>query len=131
MTRPAAPRCRQAGSLLAVAAALLTSTSFAPQAQAAKDKRGSLGRVVGMRVVTQGSHEHASYHGFIRIKPPLADPETYYWGGSSCPGQKITDAQLQLLVTALRDQQQLQLRPYYYMGEAADRCLVAFDLVAG
>lgn len=122
----------------ALLAAVLAIASLASPTPAAatddakdKDRRGSLGRVTGLRLTTQGSREHARYHGFIQIKPPLADPEVYYWGGSSCPGQKLNDSHVAILVTAVRDHDRLELRPYYTMGETADRCLVAFDLVAG
>ncbi|MCA9649887.1 MAG: hypothetical protein H6712_00420 [Myxococcales bacterium] len=117
--------------LAASSLVLVGSVATAASDPVIDQKAGSLGRVIGIRIVTPGSRDHASYHGFVRTKPPLGDPETYYWGGSSCPAQKLTEAQVGVLVDALRDHQQLQVRPYYTLGEAADRCLMAFDLVAG
>lgn len=115
-------------ALLGAIALMSTGTSAAATPE---QRPGSLGRVIGLRIVTPGSREHASYHGFVRTQPPLGDAEAYRWGGSSCPAQRLTEAQVGLLVDALRDNQLLQVRPYYMLGEAADRCLVAFDLVAG
>lgn len=119
-------------SLTVVVSALPGTTATASASVSKPEQRsGSLGRVIGLRIITPGSKEHASYHGFVRTKPPLGDAETYYWGGSSCPANKLSETQVGVLVDALRDHQQLQVRPYYTFSEAADRCIVAFDLVAG
>lgn len=123
---PARPKVLAALATLALALLAEPTASAAPE-----QKTGSLGRVIGLRIITPGSREHAIHHGSVRTKPPLGDPETYHWGGSTCPAHKLTEAQVGVLVDALRDHQQLQVRPYYMLGESADRCLVAFDLVAG
>ena len=71
--------------LAASSLVLVGSVATAASDPVIDQKAGSLGRVIGIRIVTPGSRDHASYHGFVRTKPPLGDPETYYWGGSSCP----------------------------------------------
>ena len=63
--------------LAASSLVLVGSVATAASDPVIDQKAGSLGRVIGIRIVTPGSRDHASYHGFVRTKPPLGDPETY------------------------------------------------------
>lgn len=97
------------------------------------DEAGKPGRLTQLRINTPSSDRHPSYHGSITLK--LVGSNTlveYRWGGSSCPAQKLTELQLDVLVTAFVQRSRTKLTPMYTMGEGdGTRCLVAFELVAG
>ena len=113
---------------LALALALPLAAAFAADAAAdSGDKEGDVGRIVGLRVNTPGSSEHASEHGAITIRTTKGKRETYAWGGSTCPGQKLTAAEVELLAAALRGR--TSVRPFFTDAKnGTQRCLVAFEL---
>jgi hypothetical protein len=99
------------------------------------DEPGKSGRVVEVRINNPSSDAHPSYHGAITLKlVGSSSLVEYRWGGSSCPGQTLTEAQIDVLVTAFVERSRTKLTPMYTMGEGtgtATRCLVGFTLVAG
>ena len=103
-----------------------------PQTATADDE-GVSGRVTRLRINTPGSEQHPSFLGAITIKQPSSgDMYEYRWGGSSCPGQKLTEAQIDVLLTAFVQRNRTLVTPRYTMGEGVStRCLVAFELAAG
>lgn len=84
-----------------------------------------------MTVNTQASEKYASFHGSMTVKRGgSGKQDIYYWGGTTCPAQKVADEQVELLVQALRSRRTL-ITPVYRGGEAGGaRCLVAFELSA-
>lgn len=111
----------------------LLLAGLAPARSASADDQGQAGRAVRLNIQTQGSEKYASYHGSVSIHPPgSAKAEDYYWGGSTCPAQKFTDAQVHFLAVALADRRNVLVAPVFRMGQGSGgkRCLVAFDLVA-
>lgn len=98
---------------------------------AAADEKGQTGRVVRVNVNTQASDKYASFHGSVTVRRSgSSKDDVYYWGGTTCPAQKVSDEQVDLLVQALRSRRTM-LTPRYRGGEAGGtRCLVAFELVA-
>jgi hypothetical protein len=109
--------------------AVLSVVTLASPAGA--DETGKAGRISMVRVNTPGSAEHASYHGSVRVKMNNGKTEDYLWGGSTCPAQKLGEAQIDLLLSGLTDRHRMQLVPYFVPGEASKKCLVAFELTAG
>jgi len=102
-------------------------------AQAAADQSGAAGKAVQLTINTLGSEKYASFHGSVSIRQTETNvTEIYYWGGSSCPAQKISDAQVQLLADALVHRSRTLVSPIFREGQGpkGTRCLVAFDLVA-
>ncbi len=121
---------RPARPLLAALAFAFASIAL-PQTAAA-DEEGGAGRVNRIRINTPSSDEHPSFHGALVLKQPGGDQVEYRWGGSSCPGQKLTDVQVDVLVSAFVERNRTMVTPRYTMGEGAGtRCLVGFELVAG
>ena len=115
-----------------VAGLTLGLASLMLPASAAADESGTKGRVLRIRVNTSGSSEHATFHGSVTIRLASGKNQTYLWGGSTCPGQKLDDGQVRLLVGAQRDRGRTWLAPYYVASEGGDRrCLVGFELIAG
>lgn len=100
-----------------------------PVQSALADEDGSKGHVVALTINTQGSDKYASFHGSLAVKTSGDRRDVYFWGGSTCPAQKLDAAEVALLASALHDRRTL-LRPVYRTGEGARgaRCLVAFEL---
>ncbi len=114
---------------LACAVALAATTLLPVGALA--DEEGSAGRIVSLTINTQGSDKYASFHGSLGVRNRAGERDVYFWGGSTCPAQKLDDAQVALLATALQTRR-TNLRPVYRTGEGArgTRCLVAFEMLA-
>lgn len=114
--------------------ALPLALSLLPRPVLAADHTGNSGKVVQLTVNTQGSEKYASFHGSITVRPVAGDgtSDVYYWGGSTCPAQKISDAQVHLLGQALVNRSRTLVTPVYRVGQGTKgtRCLVAFDLLA-
>jgi hypothetical protein len=102
-----------------------------PAGPLAADEEGDAGRLVALRLNTVASDQHASFHGSITIKRSNGKRDEYMWGGSTCPGQKMAEPQVQLLSHALSDRHKTVIVPHFLKGEADRRCLVAFELRAG
>jgi len=115
-------------SSFAVAAALAVTTLL-PVQSALADEDGKVGRIVSLTINTQGSDKYASFHGSLGIRTPDGRRDVYFWGGSTCPAQKLDAAEVGLLATALQSSK-TKIRPVYRTGEGARgaRCLVAFEL---
>jgi hypothetical protein len=95
------------------------------------DTAGKPGRITQMRINAQASTEHASFHGRVTLRRPGSNTsENYHWGGSMCPGQRLSDAQVAILVSAMQNRTRTMVAPHYLEGEGTGtKCLVAFDLV--
>ena len=117
-----------------VSCALLTLTATVfPFRTASADAEGEAGRVTRLRINAVGSDKYASYHGSLTLRAPgKGKSEVYYWGGSTCPAQKFTEAQVDLMASAFHNRTRTLLSPRYAESEGRKdtRCLVAFDLVA-
>jgi hypothetical protein len=113
--------------------ASLSLALLLPASAAMADSEGKPGRIVRLRINAQGSTLHASYHGRVTIRRPGASSsEDYHWGGSMCPGQRLSEAQVAILVSAMQNRSRTLVAPRYLEGEGmGTKCLVAFDLVAG
>jgi hypothetical protein len=88
---------------------------------------------VRLTINTQSSDKYASFHGSITLRSSGASKNvTYFWGGSTCPAQHLSDSEVALLSTALLDRGRTFILPRYRTGEGARgaRCLVAFEIVA-
>jgi hypothetical protein len=96
---------------------------------ASADEEGDGGRIVGLHINTPGSDQHALFQGKITIRNTRGKRDEYVWGGSSCPGQKLNESQVQLLAAALRGRTTIQ--PFYDPADSGgQRCLVGFELRA-
>lgn len=112
--------------LPSVLACLLTGVVAAGPAHA--DEEGISGRIVQLRINTPGSDQHPLFHGSITLDVVGTGSQIEYrWGGSSCPGVKLTDHQIDLLMTAFVQRTHVQVIPKYTKGTGA-RCLVGFVL---
>jgi hypothetical protein len=120
-------------ALRRICPALFTLALLVPAPAALADSEGKAGRIVQMRINAQSSTQHASFHGRVAIRRPGANAsETYHWGGSMCPGQRLSDAQVAILVSAMQNRSRTLVAPRYLEGEGTStKCLVAFDLIAG
>ncbi|MBL4686525.1 MAG: hypothetical protein JKY37_18160 [Nannocystaceae bacterium] len=108
------------------AAALAVGLSAAPS-QA--DEGGTRGRIVKLQINTPGSEHHASFHGAITLRQGNGALRRYHWGGSACPGQKLSDSQIAMLAQAHFNRGRTWLAPFFVASEGGDKnCLVAFEL---
>lgn len=131
MKRTTVPARLLARVLPSVLACALVAVGAAGPAHA--DEEGKSGRITQLRINTQASDQHPLFHGSIILK--LTGSNTlveYRWGGSSCPGVKLGEHQIDLLTTAFVQRNRTRVIPRYSMGEGTGtRCLVGFELVAG
>ena len=120
---------RSLTSLAAVAA--LAATTLLPVQSALADEDGKVGKIVSLTINTQGSDKYASFHGSLGVRTPDGRRDVYFWGGSTCPAQKLDASEVSLLSNALQNGK-TKIRPVYRTGEGARgaRCLVAFELRA-
>jgi hypothetical protein len=120
---------RSLTSFAAVAA--LAVTTLLPVQSALADEDGKVGKIVSLTINTQGSDKYASFHGSLGVRTPDGRRDVYFWGGSTCPAQKLDSAEVSLLSNALQTGK-TKIRPVYRTGEGARgaRCLVAFELRA-
>jgi hypothetical protein len=110
-----------------VAAAALTTLVLAPR-PAWADQTGATVRVVNLTINTQGSDKYASFHGSVTVRA-ASSTETYFWGGTTCPAQSLSDAQIALLLGALNNRSRTHVVPRYRGDSSKSRCLVGFELV--
>lgn len=123
------PRLSRPSLLVPAALALGLATAAGP---AHADTEGKRGRVTALRINTPGSDEHPLFSGSITVKLGSGALVEYRWGGSSCPGQKLSDPQVDLLMAAFVERSRTRITPLYTMGEGpGTRCLVGFTLNAG
>ena len=103
-----------------------------PATAALADTAGKPGRITELRITAQASTQHASFHGRVTLRRPGANAsEQYHWGGSMCPGQRLSDAQVAILVSVIQNRTRTMIAPHYLEGEGTGtKCIVAFDLVA-
>lgn len=97
------------------------------------DEEGEPGKVVRLTVNTTESEKYASFHGAVSIRRAGASAsDRYYWGGSTCPAQKLSETQVALLSSALTHRNETLVVPVFRTskGTPETRCLVAFDLIA-
>ncbi len=120
---------RSLTSLAAVTA--FAATTLLPVQSALADEDGSVGKIVSLTINTQGSDKYASFHGSLGVRTPDGRRDVYFWGGSTCPAQKLDASEVSLLSSALQNGK-TKIRPVYRTGEGARgaRCLVAFELLA-
>ena len=120
---------RSLTSFAAVAA--FAATTLLPVQSALADEDGKVGKIVSLTINTQGSDKYASFHGSLGVRTPDGRRDVYFWGGSTCPAQKLDASEVSLLSSALQNGK-TKLRPVYRTGEGARgaRCLVAFELRA-
>ena len=123
---------RRSNRLSRLAACVLLTALMLPAASSyAADHGGKPGKVVRLTINAVGSHKYASFHGAITLRRSGSNI-VYKWGGSTCPAQTFTDAQVDLIASAFHNRHKTLFAPKYAQGEGASdtRCLVAFELVA-
>lgn len=115
-----------------VAFGLLAAITLPASSSHAADLEGKAGKIVRLTINAVGSHKYASFHGAITLKRSGANV-VYKWGGSTCPAQTFTDAQVDLIAGAFHNRHKTLFAPKYAQGEGSGgtRCLVAFELVSG
>lgn len=120
---------RSLTSFAAVAA--FAATTLLPVQSALADEDGKVGKIVSLTINTQGSDKYASFHGSLGVRTPDGRRDVYFWGGSTCPAQKLDASEVSLLSSSLQSGK-AKIRPVYRTGEGARgaRCLVAFELRA-
>lgn len=108
----------------------LAATTLLPVQSAHADEDGKVGKIVSLTINTQGSDKYASFHGSLGVRTPDGRRDVYFWGGSTCPAQKLDATEVSLLSNALQTSKS-KIRPVYRTGEGARgaRCLVAFELL--
>lgn len=118
-------------SLRIVLTCALSVTSFLGVPQVAHaDQEGKTGRAVRLTVNTQGSDKYASFHGSLAIrKSGSSKTEMYFWGGSTCPAQRLSEPEVALLAGAMGTRTNVAPRFRNSEGARGTRCLVAFELV--
>jgi hypothetical protein len=112
----------------------LTAVLLTVPTIAAADETATSGRIVRLVINAAGSDSFALFHGQITVRKSTTSGkgDVYQWGGTACPGSKLTDAQVALLADALHNRHRIGIVPRFKAGEVAGtKCLTAFELVAG
>lgn len=135
VTRSPLPILAMHARIRSIVAALAVATPVGLQARiaAGADQEVGPGRVIRVTINAVGSDKYASFHGAVTIQRS-GNKEVYYWGGSTCPAQKFSDEQVELLTKAFYNRKATLVIPRFVEGQGMGggaRCLVAFELVAG
>jgi len=111
--------------------AVLLAVGSIPALASAADNSGIAGYVTSLTVNQKTSDSYSSFRGSIIVREgtePASATREYRWGGTLCSGRDLSDADIHLLVEALRGRADTQIKPRYKTGQAATRCLVSFTL---
>lgn len=90
------------------------------------DTASDFGELVELNVTAEGSDDYGRYRGIALLRAYSVDTE-YYWGGSTCPGRNLSEAQVAML-------QNLGMAPYmrlqilYKPGQGGRQCIVGFAM---
>jgi hypothetical protein len=104
---------------------LATTFSFGiSQAQANNDQAGAIGTVESIHL-RSSSAKSSPFWNYVNVAG-----ETYYWGGSVCPGTKLVyQGMSDTMVDALAEYAtypDMCIEPFYKNGQGGNRCLVSF-----
>lgn len=91
------------------------------------DTDGSAGTVASVTINESSADDYTIERGNLVINEG-ATTRKYQWGGAACNGKNLTDANVTLLVEAMRARTELQIVPSYKSGINSVRCLVGFRL---
>lgn len=91
------------------------------------DTDGAAGSVASVTVNESSADDYASERGNVYVNEGATNRK-YQWGGQACSGRNLTEANIALLVEALRGRDGIQIVPSYKAGGGGARCLVGFRL---
>lgn len=89
------------------------------------DVDGSKGTVASVTVNESSADDYTAERGNVILKEG-SQARKYQWGGTACSGKNLSEANIALLVDALRASDRLEIVPSYKSGAGAARCLVGF-----
>ncbi len=89
------------------------------------DSDGSKGTVASVTVNESSADDYTAERGNVFIQE-ASQTRKYQWGGTACSGKNLSEANIALLVDALRASDRLEIVPSYKSGAGAARCLVGF-----
>ncbi len=92
------------------------------------DTDGAAGTVASVTINETSSDDYATERGNVYINEGQTSRK-YQWGGQACNGKNLSEANIALLMEALRGRSDVQLVPSYKSGVPSSvRCLVGFRL---
>jgi hypothetical protein len=109
--------------------AALAAVVLVPAVAFAADSDGVAGTVVAVTVNESSADDYAVERGNIIVSEG-AVTRKYQWGGTACSGRLVSEANVTLLVDAMKNPDRLQVVPSYKPGANLARCLVGLKLVA-
>lgn len=93
------------------------------------DSDGLAGSVASITINEASADDYGTERGNLIVNEGSTNRK-YQWGGTACSGRNVTEANIALLVEAMRNKDTLQIVPSYKLGTLQARCLVGFRLVA-
>jgi hypothetical protein len=104
--------------------ALALSAVAAP---ALADQTLAFGPVIGLTVNQNSADLYSSHRGKLIILDSQLQMREFYWGGQSCNGRNLTEADLQILARAVGNRS-LYVAPSSKNGAGGRKCLVGYIL---
>ena len=92
------------------------------------DVDGGKGSVASVSVNDTKADNYGAERGSVVINESDTVTRKYQWGGAACNGKNLSEANVALLVEALRAHEKMELVPSYKDGAGQARCLVGFRL---
>ena len=89
------------------------------------DVDGTKGTVASVTVNESSADDYTSERGNVLLNEG-SQTRKYQWGGTACNGKNLTEANIALLIDALKAKDRLEIVPSYKSGAGAARCLVGF-----
>jgi hypothetical protein len=91
------------------------------------DTDGAVGAVASVTINETSSDDYATERGNVYVNEGQTSRK-YQWGGQACNGKNLSEANIAMLVEALRGRADIQMVPSYKTGAGNVRCLVGFRL---
>ena len=89
------------------------------------DADGLKGTVAAVTVNETSADDYSAERGNLVVNEGSVSRK-YQWGGTACNGKNLTEANIDLLIQAMRSTDKIEVVPSYKTGAGQARCLVGF-----
>ena len=93
------------------------------------DVDGPKGSIASVTVNEPTADDYTAERGNVTINEG-STIRKYQWGGTACNNRNLSEANIALLIEAMRAKDTLELVPSYKAGAGQARCLVGFRIQA-
>jgi len=89
------------------------------------DTDGAKGTVASVTINESSADDYLAERGNVVLNEG-SQTRKYQWGGTACNGKNLNEANVALLIDAMKAKDRLEVVPSYKSGAGSARCLVGF-----